>query len=62
MLGGMWRFLKMYPVDADAFVKVFRTVTYNDIRSEALRFSGVTKSGAYATALAEIYERGTMAA
>lgn len=62
MLGGMWRFLKMYPVDADAFVRVFRTVTYNDIRSEALRFSGVTKSGAYATALAEIYERGTMAA
>ena len=62
MLGGMWRFLKMYPVDADTFVKVFRTVTYNDIRSEALRFSGVTKSGAYATALAEIYERGAMAA
>ena len=58
MLGGMVRFLKMYAVDDETFVKVFRTVTYNEIRTEALRFAGVTKTGAYAMALAEIYECG----
>ena len=61
MLGGMVRFLKMYAVDGETFVKVFRTVTYNEIRTEALRFAGVTKTGAYAMALAEIYERGVNA-
>ena len=58
MLEGMARFLKMYSVNANSFVRVFRTVTYNEIRAEVLRFTGVTKASAYATALAEIYERG----
>ena len=48
----------IYAVDDETFVRVFRTVSYNEIRTEAMRFSGVTKTGAYATALAEIYERG----
>ena len=58
MLAGMARFLKMYSVNANSFVRVFRTVTYNEIRAEVLRFTGVTKASAFATALAEIYERG----
>lgn len=45
-------------ITLDAGNKVFRTVTYNEIRTEVMRFAGVTKTGAYAMALAEIYERG----
>ena len=59
VLGGMARFMKMYEVTEDAFVKAFREVTYAEIKDEAARFPGMTSDGAYAAALAEIYERST---
>ncbi len=59
MLGGMARFMTMYEFKPNSFVKVFREVSYEEIRMEALRFTGMTKEGAYATALAEIYDRNS---
>ena len=57
MLGGMVRFMKMYKFDSDSFIKVFREVTYDEITTEAKRFTGMSKDGAFAAALAEIYDR-----
>ena len=59
MLGGMARFLKMYEVEEASFVSAFREVTQDQITDEVRRFRGMTKDGAYAAALAEIYERGS---
>lgn len=59
MLGGMARFMKMYEVRANSFVKAFREVSKDEIVSEAMRFKSMTKDGAYATALAEIYDRNS---
>ena len=59
MLGGMARFMTMYEFKSTSFVKAFREVRYEEIRMEALRFTGMTKEGAYATALAEIYDRNS---
>ena len=57
MLGGMARFMKMYNFSANSFVKTFRGVTCLDIEREVLKFPAMSKDGAYATALAEIYDR-----
>ena len=57
MIGGMGRFMKMYKVRANSFVKALREVKKEDIEKEALRFSSMSKDGAYAAALAEIYDR-----
>lgn len=59
MLGGMARFLKMYEMNINSFVKAFRGVTYDEIRYEAARFPGMAKDGAFAAALAEIYDRNS---
>ena len=57
MIGGMGRFMKMYKVRANSFVKALREVKKEDIEKEAMRFSSMSKDGAYAAALAEIYDR-----
>ncbi len=59
MLAGMACFMKMYDVKQNTFVKAFREVTYKDIRKEAERFHGMTKDGAFACALAEIFDRNS---
>ncbi|MDO4196980.1 MAG: hypothetical protein Q4D33_12645 [Prevotellaceae bacterium] len=60
MIGGMTRFLKMYRVRANSFVKALREVTQAEVVHEAMRFGGMTKNGAYAAALAEIYDRNAV--
>ena len=55
MLSGMARFMKMYEINISNFVKVFRGVTYQEIKTGALGFPGMTREGAFAAALAEIY-------
>jgi hypothetical protein len=57
MLVGMARFMRMYEFSSASFVKAFREVTYEEINAEADRFGGMSMDGAYATALAEIYDR-----
>ena len=59
MLGGMARFMRMYEIDEASFVRAFREVTQEMVTDEVRRFRGMTKDGAYASALAEIYERGS---
>lgn len=59
MLGGMTRFMKMYDFQDNAFVKAFREVTKREIIREAARFPGMTKDGAFATALGEIFDRNS---
>ena len=59
MIGGMARFMRMYEFNANTFVKVFREVEQEDIVAEAMRFKGMTKAGAYAAALAEIFDRNS---
>jgi hypothetical protein len=57
MLAGMARFMRMYEFSSASFVKAFREITYEEINAEADRFGGMSMDGAYATALAEIYDR-----
>ena len=57
MLGGMARFMRMYEFSSTSFIKAFREVTYGEISAVAKHFKGMTNDGAYATALAEIYDR-----
>ncbi|MBR2258239.1 MAG: type II toxin-antitoxin system PemK/MazF family toxin [Blautia sp.] len=57
MLSGMARFMQMYEVKADVFTRIFRKVEQDDIMDLADQFSGMTKDGAVASALAEIFER-----
>ena len=57
MLSGMARYMKNYEVDAPSFIKVFRHVTYKEIKKEANRFPDMTRDGAFANALAEIFDR-----
>ena len=59
MIAGMARFLQMYEVRIPAFVKAFRKVTYQEIRAEAARFPGMSKDGAYAAAIAEIFNENS---
>ena len=56
MLAGMTRFMKMYEVRISDFVRALRETTYQDIKDEVDRFRGMSRDGAYAAALAEIYE------
>ena len=56
MIAGMTRFMKMYEIRINDFVKAFREVTYQEIKDEAGRFRGMSKEGAFAAALAELYE------
>ncbi len=51
--------MKMYKVRVDPFVKALREVKQEDIEKEAMRFGSMSKDGAYAAALAEIYDRKT---
>ena len=46
-----------YEIKANPFVKVFREVKQEDILREVMRFTGMSKDGAYAAALAEIYDQ-----
>ena len=57
MIGGMTRLMKMYEIKANPFVKVFREVKQEDILREVMRFTGMPKDGAYAAALAKIYDQ-----
>ena len=59
MIAGMSRFMKMYEIRINDFVKAMRETTYQEIKDEAGRFRGMTKDGAYATALAEIFDRNS---
>ena len=59
MISGMARFMKMYEVKASSFVKVFREVTYREIKTEVLGFPDMTREGAFAAALAEIYDHNS---
>ena len=59
MIAGMARFTQMYEVRINDFVKAFREVTYQEIKDEAGRFRGMSKDGAFAAALAELYELNT---
>ena len=59
MISGMARFMKMYEVKASSFEKVFREVTYREIRAEVLGFPDMTRDGAFAAALAEIYHHNS---
>ena len=56
MLAGMTRFMKMYEVRISDFVRALRETTYQDIKDEVDRFRGMSRDGAFAAALAEIYE------
>jgi len=56
MLGGMSRFLQMYDVNMNSFVKVFRHITNKDISEKAEKFAGMTRDGAFASAIAEIFD------
>ena len=62
MISGMARFMKMYEVKIPGFVKAFRGVTYQEIRTATVGFPGMTRDGAFAAALAEIYERNSSSA
>ena len=57
MLGGMARFMRMYEVEEKDFVHAFREVTQDQVTDEVRRFRGMTKDGAYASAIAEIFGR-----
>lgn len=59
MLAGMTRFMQMYEVSTPAFVKALRETTYQDIKDEVDRFRGMSRDGAYAAAIAEIFEFNT---
>ena len=62
MLAGMARFMQMYEVKAEAFVHAFRKVEQKDIMDLADQFRGMTKDGAVANALAEIFDKRAVAA
>ena len=56
MISGMARFLQMYDVSIPSFVKAFRHVENEDIRREVASFPGMSKEGAFAAAIASIYD------
>lgn len=56
MISGMARFLQMYEVSIPSFVKAFRHVENEDIRREVASFPGMSKEGAFAAAIANIYD------
>lgn len=56
MLGGMARFLKMYEFNMNTFVKLFRHITYDNIVEGAAKYAGMTKDGAFAASIAEIFD------
>ena len=55
MIAGMTRFMQMHEVDSRVFVKALRETTGQEIKDEADRFRGMSRDGAFASALAEIY-------
>ena len=57
MLAGMTRFMKMYEFKDFSFIKAFREVTQKEIVKESERFPGMSKDGAFASALATIFDR-----
>ena len=59
MLGGMSRFMRMYDFQDAAFVNALRGITYEEVVIEADRFPGMTRDGAFATALGEIFDRNS---
>lgn len=59
MLCGMARFMKMYDFHEQSFVKAFRGITRKEIVSQANCFPGMTRDGAFAAALAEIFEHNS---
>lgn len=57
MLSGMNRFMKMYEVSEKKFVSVFREVTHGDILKVVAKFGGMSRDGAFAAAIAEIFDK-----
>ena len=57
MLSGMNRFMKMYEVSDKKFVSIFREVTHGDILKEVAKFGGMSRDGAFAAAIAEIFDK-----
>ena len=57
MISGMTRFVQMYEVETDDFIRALRETTYQEVKDVADRFRGMTREGAFASALAEIYGR-----
>ena len=47
------QFLKTHNVDIDSFSRMFRHVTYEEIVAKALDFKGMTRDGAFASAIAD---------
>lgn len=59
MLAGVSRFMKMYEVSEKKFISAFREVTHSDILKEVQKFGGMSRDGAFAAALADIFDRRT---
>ena len=53
MLVGMAQFLKTHDVDINSFSRMFRHVSYEEIFIKTLEFPGMTRDGAYASAIAD---------
>lgn len=59
MLAGVARFMKMYEVSEKKFISAFREVTHSDILKEVQKFGGMSRDGAFASALADIFDQRT---
>lgn len=57
MLGGMSRFMRMYDFDMRTFVKVFRKVTYREIKNESRNYPDQPRDAAFAEAIACIFDQ-----
>ena len=53
MLTGMSGFLKTHNVDINEFSQMFRHVTYEEIYTKAMEFAGMTRDGAFTSAIAD---------
>jgi len=53
MLTGMSGFLKTHNVDINEFSRMFRHVTYEEIYVKAMEFAGMTRDGAFTSAIAD---------
>jgi hypothetical protein len=56
MIRGMSRFMKMYDFSDSAFIKAFRHVSREDIIAGAASFSSYSAEGAFAQAIAEMFD------
>ena len=62
MLCGMARFMKMYSFQEQSFVKALRGVTRREVVTRADQYPGMTRDGAFAAALADLFDRNSTSA